>query len=128
MFQKFIELEKTSNDWNKSIIIPIFKKGDRKDLNNYRGISLTSCFAKIFNRIIAMSISKFLESSNALSEVQGGFRPAHRCEDHVFTLKCIGACRLAEGKKTFMAFLDFRKAFETVYGGRDFFWQPGIQV
>ena len=70
MFQKFIELEKTPQDWNKSIIVPIFKKGDRKDLNNYRGISLTSCVAKIFNRIIAMSISNFLESSNALSEVQ----------------------------------------------------------
>ena len=66
-----------------------------------------------------MSISKFLESSNAFSEVQGGFRPAHRCENHVFTLKCIGACRLAEGKTTFVAFLDFRKAFDTV-------WREGL--
>lgn len=119
MFQKFIALEKTPNEWNRGIIVPIFKKGDRKDLNNYRGISLTSCVAKIFNRIIAMSISKFLENSNTLSEVQGGFRSAHRCEDHIFTLKSIAACRLVEGKKTFMAFLDFRKAFDSV-------WREGL--
>jgi len=99
MFKKFIALEKTPKEWNRGIIVPIFKKGDRKDLNNYRGITLTSCVSKVFNRIIAMSISKFLENSNILSEVQGGFRPLHRCEDHIFTLKSIAACRSAEGKK-----------------------------
>ena len=117
MFQKFIDFEKTPKEWNRGVIIPIFKKGDRKDLNNYRGISLTSCVAKIFNSIIAMNISNFLEGSNSLTEVQGGFRPSHRCEDHSFTLKSIAACRLAEGKKTYMAFLDFRKAFDTVWRG-----------
>ena len=119
MFKKFITLEKIPSEWNTGIIIPIFKKGDRNDLNYYRGICLTSCVAKIFNRIIAMSISKFLEKSNVLSEVQGGFRPEHRCEDHIFTLKSICASRLAEGKKTFLAFLDFRKAFDTV-------WREGL--
>jgi hypothetical protein len=119
MFKKFIAFEKTPSEWNRGIIVPIFKKGDRKDLNNYRGISLTSCVSKIFNRIIAKSISNFLEISNTLSEVQGGFRPSYRCEDHIFNVKSIAACRLAEGKKTFMAFLDFRKAFDTV-------WREGL--
>ena len=66
-----------------------------------------------------MSITNFLEDANTLSEVQGGFRPSHRCEDHIFNLKSIATCRLAEGKKTFMAFLDFRKAFDTV-------WREGL--
>ena len=66
-----------------------------------------------------MSISKFIEESNALTAVQGGFRSSYRCEDHIFTLKSITSCRLAEGKKTFMAFLDFRKAFDTV-------WRDGL--
>ena len=61
-----------------------------------------------------MSVSKFLENSNTLSEVQGGFRPSYRTEDHIFNLKSIASCRLAEGKKTFMTFLDFRKAFDTI--------------
>ena len=86
----------------------IFKKGNKNDLNNYRGITLTSCVSKIFNRIVANSISTFVENNNILSEVQGGFRKNHRCEDHVFTLKSIAATRLAENKQTYMAFLDFR--------------------
>lgn len=119
LFNRIICLEKIPSEWNKGIIVPIFKKGDRRDLNNYRGISLTSCVSKIFNRIIANTISSFLEQDNILSEVQGGFRSSRRCEDHIFTLKSIAACRLAEGKKTFLAFLDFRKAFDTV-------WREGL--
>ena len=111
MFQKFIKLEKTPHEWNKSIIVPIFKKGDRKDLNNYRGISLTSCVAKIFNRIIAMSISKFLEKSNTLTEVQGGFRPAHRCEDHIFE----GPGRIPSLKSDQSFFVSPNLAIKTVY-------------
>ena len=119
LFQRLIQMNATPSEWNKGIIIPIFKKGDRKDLNNYRGITLSSCVSKIFNRIIADTISGFLENNNTLSEVQGGFRKKYRCEDHIFTLKNIASCRREEGKPTYMAFLDFRKAFDTV-------WRDGL--
>ena len=74
LFRKLFELQSTPSQWNKGIIVPIFKKGTRNDLNNYRGITLTCCISKIFNRIIANAVSDFLEQSNAFSEVQGGFR------------------------------------------------------
>ena len=35
------------NDWNKSGLIPVFKGGDSKDLNNYRGIALIKTIVKI---------------------------------------------------------------------------------
>jgi len=119
LFKKIVETNVIPKQWNLGIIIPIFKKGNINDLNNYRGITLTSCVSKIFNRIVANEISKFIEKDNALSEVQGGFRKNYRCEDHIFTLKSITACRRAEGKDTYMAFLDFRKAFDTV-------WRDGL--
>ena len=100
------------------------------DLDNYRGISLTSCISKIFSRIISNNISDFLEDRNVLSEVQGGFRPSRRCEDHIFTLKSIASCRLVEGKKTFIAFLDFKKAFDSVWreGMLMAAWNIGLEV
>ena len=119
LFNKILETNVTPKEWNTGVIIPIHKKGDHKDLNNYRGITLTPCISKIFNRIIANEISEFLEKGNILTEVQGGFRKDHRCEDHIFTLKSIAASRLTEGKPTYMAFLDFSKAFDTV-------WRDGL--
>ena len=41
---KIIELEEIPKDWNRSIIIPIHKKGSRRDLDNYRGISQLPAF------------------------------------------------------------------------------------
>ena len=63
-------------------------------------------FLRFLTESSQWAFQNFLKVQNALSEVQGSFRPAHRCEDHLFTLKGICACRLAEGKKTVMAFLD----------------------
>ncbi|XP_071959459.1 uncharacterized protein [Antedon mediterranea] len=115
LFNRLLELQTIPDEWNKGIIIPVHKKGPKNDLNNYRGITLNSCVSKVFTRIISNNISKFLESNNILSEIQGGFRKDHRCDDHIFTLKCIASTRQAEGKNTYMAFLDFRKAFDTVW-------------
>lgn len=119
MFTFFRNNERIPDEWNKGIIIPIHKKGAKNDLNNYRGITLNSCVSKIYNRLLSVSISSFLEVNNLLGEIQGGFRSNHRCEDHIFTLKSITACRLAEGKQTHLAFLDFKKAFDTV-------WREGL--
>ena len=70
LFNQLLHLGNTPLEWNKGIIVPIFKKGNKNDLNNYRGITLTSCVSKIFNRIVANSISNFVENNNILSEVQ----------------------------------------------------------
>ena len=87
MFHRLLFLESSLIEWNKGIIVPNFKKVARNDLNSYRGITLTSCNSKIFNRLVCDRISKFIEENDVLMEVQGGFRKDHRCEDHIFTLK-----------------------------------------
>ena len=129
LFTGLVAIENTPNDWNKGIIVPIYKKGAKNDLNNYRGITLTSCISKIFNRLIANCITDYIESNNILSEIQGGFRKDHRCEDHIFTLKSIVSARQAENKTTHLAFLDFRKAFDTVWrdGLLSIAWNIGIR-
>ncbi len=119
LFKRLATVECIPDEWNEGIIIPIFKKGDVKDLDNYRGITLTSCVSKVYNRIIAQNVSKFIEDNNILTEVQGSFRKDRRCEDHIFSLKSIIATRQAEGKQTYLAFLDFKKAFDTV-------WREGL--
>jgi hypothetical protein len=40
------------DDWGKAIVSPIFKKGDKANCANYRGISLLSHTGKIYERIL----------------------------------------------------------------------------
>ena len=44
--------EKLPEEWKESIIVPIHKKGDKKDCNNYRGISLLPTTCKILSNIL----------------------------------------------------------------------------
>ena len=59
--------------WKKSIIIPLFKKGNKQNPNNYRPISLTSPVARTLERLIARDIINFLLTHHLLSENQFGF-------------------------------------------------------
>ena len=44
--------EKLTEEWNESIIVPIHKKGDKTDCNNYRGISLLLTTYKTLSNIL----------------------------------------------------------------------------
>ena len=50
------------SDWSKSIIVPIHKKGDVDDCNNYRPISLTSLVSKIYTHILNQRLTKLATS------------------------------------------------------------------
>ncbi|XP_063431682.1 uncharacterized protein LOC134714370 [Mytilus trossulus] len=52
LFNLIIQTRYTPLDWKTSVIIPLFKGGhkNKTDPNSYRGISLTSCIAKIFEK------------------------------------------------------------------------------
>ena len=55
-------------EWAIDIIIPIFKKGDTGDLNNYRGITLLSIVGKIFNGILNSRLKSVIETFSLLNE------------------------------------------------------------
>ena len=59
--------------WSKGTIMPIYKnKGDINDPDNYRGISILSCFGELFTAILNHRLNK--ESTGLLIEEQAGFR------------------------------------------------------
>jgi uncharacterized protein YggL (DUF469 family) len=57
-----------------SIIKPIFKKGNRAQLSNYRPIALLPAFSKVFEKIVNDQLSDYLVKNGILSNTQHGFR------------------------------------------------------
>ncbi len=54
---------------------PIYKnKGSKSDLNNYRGISVLSPLAKIFEKLLAAQINDYFENNSSIYKGQHGFR------------------------------------------------------
>lgn len=105
--------------WNESYLVLIHKKGDKLDPVNYRGISITSNLGKLFNKILCRRIVKFMDNNNLISKNQIGFKEKNRPSDHILTLKSIVDSKKINRKKVFAAFIDLRKAFDTV-------WRTGL--
>ena len=100
--------------WTESIIQPIHKKGSIHDPNNYRGISLLNICGKLYSYIINKRLVKWVEEEDILGEIQAGFRKDHSTIDHIFTLFAMIHKYLLKNKKLYVAFIDFRKAFDLI--------------
>jgi len=64
--------EELHEDWKGSIIVPIHKKGDKTDCNNYRGISLLPTTYKILSNILLSRLIPYAEE--VIGDHQCGFR------------------------------------------------------
>ena len=96
-----------------------WKSGSRIQLGNYRPIALMSVVAKLYERIIADRLTKYLEEEQKIVEEQGGFRVNRGCVDQIFILNEVIESRRERGKKTYIAFMDFTKAYDLV-------WRDGL--
>ena len=103
-----------------SYIAPIPKdpKKDQTDPSNYRGISLLSNISKLFEKVI---LAKLQSSSLSLNPLQGGFRSGYSPAHTAFVLQEAIQSIRENGKKAYVALLDVKKAFNTV-------WHQGLFV
>jgi len=99
-------------EWSTAIVIPIHKKGDRNNLDNYRGISLLNTGYKIYSKIIAKGLTVIAEV--LLLEQQNGFRKGRSCMDCIFSASQIIEKLIEFNIPIYIAFIDFKKAFDSV--------------
>ena len=98
------------------LITPIFKDGLLDDPNNYRGLCVSSALLKLTCSLINNRLQKFIEKNNLLSKNQIGFKKQSRTSDHLLTLQSIVKKHVTLGKKKlFVCFVDFKKAFDSVW-------------
>ena len=102
------------DDWKLAKVTPIFKQGDRSDMNNNRPISVISAIAKVFERIIYNHLSSYLSENNILSQYQSGFRSFHSTMTALLEATDNWAFNIDRGYVNAVVFLDLKKAFDTV--------------
>ena len=95
-------------------VSPIFKKGDKSILSNYRPISVLPCFSKILERIMYNRLYAYLAENNILFNKQFGFRAGHSTEHAL--LELIDQISDSFNDKSYFLgiFIDLSKAFDTV--------------
>jgi hypothetical protein len=112
LFNKIFESEEIPSQWYDSTIILIHKGGDKKDINKYRPITLTSHLYKLFMRVLMNRVSDDLDANQPPN--QAAFRKGFSTTDHLFVMnQLIEKCY--EFNQPFVcAFVDFTKAFDSV--------------
>ena len=102
-------------EWKLGLLIPIFKSDDSFDPSNYRGITVTSCLSKLFTLIMNERLVKYLNENSIMNHNQIGFRKNFRTSDHVFVLNTILNSYFSHNKPVYACFVDFSKAYDSVW-------------
>ena len=127
LFNVILISGKIPSSWAIGCIKPLYKgKGSVDDPDNYRGITVLSCFGKLFTSVINMRIKTFFESYNLIGNEQAGFRCNNSTNDHIFVLHCLVDLYLQQKKKLFCLFVDYKKAFDLVQ--RSLLWDKLFQI
>ena len=100
----------------KGCILPFHKKGDLGLAKNYRGITLTSIAAEIYNALQRNRIEPKIE--NILRKNQNGFRRNRSTTSQILTIRKILEGVRSKNLQATLLFVDFTKAFDSIHRGK----------
>ena len=104
------------DSWIEGIIRPIYKNNENpRNPENYQPITILSCFGKLFTAVLNLRLNNFLKHNDILEENQAGFRAGYSTTDHIFTLHTLTELLKSKHKKLYCSFIDFSKAFDSVW-------------
>ncbi|XP_046662938.1 uncharacterized protein LOC124355828 [Homalodisca vitripennis] len=110
LFQKCLDGEEIPKEWKIAHISSLYKKGDKKNCENYRGLSVTASTGRLYGRKLRDRIEQEITDKKE----QNGFRPRWSCIDNVFCLKQMIEKTLAHNAELHIAFIDLKKAYDSI--------------
>lgn len=108
--------------WAASALVPVPKpKGNVQEKDDHRGIAVGSAISKVFAICMMHRIDRWAEANHFRAEGQSGFRSHKGTTDAAFVLNHIVTAYHARKKPVFVAFVDFKKAYDWV--DRELLWK-----
>ena len=85
--QQVWKTQQWTQDWKRSVFIPIPKKGNAKECSNYHTIALISHASKIMIKILQATLQQYVNQE--LPDVQAGFRKGRGARDQITNIHWI---------------------------------------
>ena len=114
-----LETGQFPSDWKKANVVPVFKKGDKQLLKNYRPISLLPIIGKIFERLLYNQMFEFFIRNDLISQNQSGFKSGDSCMNQLLAIT-------HEIYKSFDASINVRAVFLDISKAFDKVWHKGL--
>ena len=110
--QQIWKTQQWSQDWKRSVFIPIPKKGNAKECSNYCTIALVSQASKVMLKILQARLQQYM--NRELPDVQAGFRKGRRTRYQIANIHWIIEKAREFQKNIYFCFVDYAKAFDCV--------------
>ena len=100
--------------FNEKKVTPIYKKGDKQKITNYRPISVLPVISKIFETVIHEQLSEYFVTNNLFSPKQYGFKKNASTELAALELLDRLLIQLGSRKIPINFYIDLSKAFDSL--------------
>jgi hypothetical protein len=105
---------KVPREWKSATVVPIHKKGNKREAGKYRPVSLTSIPCKVLESVIKDRRMEHLFYNNLIKDMQHGFMPGRSYATNLVSfLESVTEAK-DSGKSVDVIYLDFSKAFDKV--------------
>ena len=101
-------------EWKMARVTPVFKKGVKSNLNNYRPISVIPVVLKVFEKIVYDQLYQYLNDNQLLSSCRSSFRSLHSTLTALLEATNSWSVNIDNGFLNGVVFIDLKKAFDTI--------------
>ncbi|XP_041982490.1 uncharacterized protein LOC121735655 [Aricia agestis] len=119
LFNMILDTKTIPEEWAKSNIILLYKKGNPNCVSNYRPISLQPTLYKLFASGIERRLAEYTEKHQPVE--QAGFRSSFSTTDHIHSLEIVIEKYQEMKRPLYLAFIDYAKAFDSI--SHDSIWR-----
>ena len=110
--QQIWKIQQWPQNWQRSVFIPVLKKGNAKECSNYHTIALISHARKVILKIFQARLQQYV--NRELPDVQAGFRKGRGTRDQIANIGWIIEKAREFQKNIYFCFIDYTKAFDCV--------------